>query len=83
MTPVDPPKKTIGRNTADRTSAMATSAIWIWPIDMMVASRGVSSGFSSSSRSTFSTTTIASSTSRPIASTRPNKVMVLIEKSSA
>ncbi len=83
MTPVEPPKNTIGRNTADRDSAIATSAIWIWLIDWMVASRGVSSGFSSSSRSTFSTTTMASSTSRPIASTSPNRVSVLIEKSSA
>ena len=44
MTPVEPPKKTIGRNTADSTSAMATSAIWICSIDAIVASRGVSSG---------------------------------------
>ena len=47
MTPVEPPKKTIGRNTADSTSAIATSAIWISPIDLIVASRGVRSGFSS------------------------------------
>ena len=33
-------------------------------------------------RSTFSTTTIASSTTIPIASTRPNNVNVLIEKPS-
>ena len=46
MTPVEPPKKTIGRNTADRTSAIATSAIWIWLIDMIVASLVVSSGCS-------------------------------------
>ena len=38
---------------------------------------------SSISRSTFSTTTIASSTTRPIASTSPNSVSVLIEKPSA
>ncbi len=44
MTPVDPPKKTIGRNTADSTRAMATSAIWIWPIEMIVASLVDSSG---------------------------------------
>ena len=40
MTPVEPPKKTIGRNTAESTSAMATSAIWICSIDATVASRG-------------------------------------------
>ena len=34
-------------------------------------------------RSTFSTTTIASSTTMPIASTRPNSVIRLIEKPSA
>ena len=34
-------------------------------------------------RSTFSTTTMASSTTIPIANTIPNKVMVLIEKPSA
>ena len=34
-------------------------------------------------RSTFSTTTIASSTTMPIASTRPNSVSVLSEKPSA
>ena len=46
MTPVDPPKKAIGRNTADRTIAMATSATWISFMDSIVASRGVISGFS-------------------------------------
>jgi hypothetical protein len=35
-------------------------------------------GFSSISRSTFSTTTIASSTSSPIASVSPNRVSVLM-----
>jgi len=48
-------------------------------IDSMVASRGDMPGFSAIRRSTFSTTTIASSTSRPMASTRPNMVSVLIE----
>ena len=80
MTPTDPPKSAIGTNTADSTSAMAISAVWISPIDWMVASRGDISGFSSSTRSTFSTTTIASSTSSPIDSTTPNSVSTLMEK---
>ena len=79
MTPVDPPKNTIGRKTAESTIAMPISAIWIWPIDSIVAWRGVISGFSCISRSTFSTTTIASSTSRPVARTKPKRIMVLIE----
>jgi hypothetical protein len=37
---------------------------------------------SSMLRSTFSTTTMASSTTMPIASTRPNRLSVLIEKPS-
>ena len=46
MTPVEPPKKTIGRNTADNTRAIATSAIWIWFMETIVASLTVSSGCS-------------------------------------
>ena len=80
MTPVEPPKKAIGRNTADSDMAIAISATWISRIDSMVASRGVIPGFSSSNRSTFSTTTIASSTSRPTASVSPNRVIVLMVK---
>ena len=82
MTPVEPPKNAIGTNTAESTSAMPISAPVIWSIDLRVASFG---GRPSSviTRSTFSTTTIASSTSRPIASTTPNMVSVLIEKPSA
>lgn len=78
MTPVDPPKKAMGTNTADSTMAMPTSAPWIWPMDFRVASRGDSPS-SDITRSTFSTTTMASSTSRPIASTTANMVSVLIE----
>ena len=78
MTPVDPPKKAIGRNTADSTRAIATSAPEISPIDFSVASRAGSPS-SRIMRSTFSTTTMASSTSRPIASTMANSVRVLIE----
>ena len=78
MTPVEPPKKAIGRNTADSTRAIATSAPEISPIDFSVASRAGSPS-SRIMRSTFSTTTMASSTSRPIASTMANSVRVLIE----
>ena len=59
---------------------MAISATWRSFIDWIVASRGVMPGFSSIRRSTFSTTTIASSTSSPIASASPNNVRVLMEK---
>src|ERR1043166_7446209 len=66
-----------GTNTADSTSAMAmmgplTSSIALW-----LASSGDKP--SSMCRSTFSTTTIASSTTIPIASTSPNSDSVLIE----
>src|SRR5215470_8516574 len=82
MTPVEPPKNAIGMNTEDSTSAMPTSAPVIWPIDFLVASFGDNPS-SCITRSTFSTTTIASSTSRPIASTSPNIVSTLIEKPNA
>ena len=82
MTPVEPPKKAIGRNTADSTSAIAISATCSSCIDWIVASRADMPGFSSINRSTFSTTTIASSTSRPIASVSPNRVSVLMLKPS-
>ncbi len=82
MTPVEPPKNAIGMNTAARTSAMPTSAPVIWPIDLRVASFGERPS-SLIRRSTFSTTTIASSTSRPMASTTPNIVSTLIEKPNA
>ena len=79
MTPVEPLRNAIGMNTAVSTVPMPTSAPVIWSIDLRVASSGES--FSSSiRRSTFSTTTIASSTSRPIASTTANMVSMLIEK---
>ncbi len=82
MTPVEPPKNAMGTNTAASTRPMPTSAPVIWSIDFFVASFGDSPS-SDISRSTFSTTTMASSTRRPIASTTPNIVSVLIEKPSA
>ena len=58
---------------------IATTAPVIWPIALRVASTGES--FSSDMmRSTFSMTTIASSTTMPIASTMPNSVSWLIVK---
>ncbi len=67
-----------GANTAHSTSAMATSA---QPTSSMVrraASRGARPA--AMLRSTFSTTTIASSTTMPIAKTRPNSDRLLSEK---
>src|SRR5258708_37622136 len=67
-------------NTAHSTSAIAM----IGPLTSCIARTVASWGESPDSmlRSQFSTTTIASSTTIPIASTRPNKVSVLIEKPS-
>ena len=78
MTPIDPPKNAIGTNTAARTNAIPTSAPVIWCMDLRVASFGERPSCAIT-RSTFSTTTMASSTSRPIESARPNIVSVLIE----
>ena len=78
MMPVDPPRKAIGTKTAASTRPMPTSAPVIWSIDLRVASSGDSPS-SLIRRSTFSTTTMASSTSRPIASTIANIVSMLIE----
>ena len=82
MTPTDPGKKAMGTKTAARTSAMPTSAPVIWVIDFRVAERGGSPS-SLMTRSTFSTTTMASSTRRPMASTMPNMVSVLMPKPNA
>ena len=71
----------VGMNTADSTRAMATTGPLTSFIALRVASRGDSP--SSRCRSTFSTTTIASSTTMPIASTRPNSERLLSEKPSA
>src|SRR5262249_44557400 len=75
--PGSPLMKASGTNTAISTSAMAmigpdTSRMAWW-----VASRGDKPA--SMLRSTFSTTTMASSTTMPIASTSPNKLSALME----
>ena len=79
MPPVDPGKNAIGMNTAISTSVMPMMAPRIWPIAFTVARRGLSPS-SAMMRSTFSTTTIASSTRMPIATTMPNSDSVLMEK---
>ncbi len=61
---------------------MPINAPVIWRIDLRAASFGDSCSWTIS-RSTFSTTTIASSTSSPIDSATPNIVSVLIEKPNA
>ncbi len=82
MLPTAPPKNAIGTNTDVSTTVIPTIAPLICFIAFTVASYGGS--FSSTiSRSTFSTTTIASSTRMPIASTIPNIVSTLIEKPAA
>jgi hypothetical protein len=72
--------KAVGMKTALSTRAMAM----IGPDTSFIASRVASSGEAPSSmcRSTFSTTTMASSTTMPMASTSPNSESVFSEKPS-
>ena len=77
-----PGRNAAGMNTDAITSTTATSEPPISFIDLIVASLGPRWN-SAMLRSTFSTTTIASSTTMPMASTRPNNVSRLIEKPSA
>ena len=69
--------KAVGINTAHSTKAIAI----IGPVTSVMATRVASSGDKPRSilRSTFSTTTMASSTTIPMASTKPNNDKVLIE----
>ena len=69
----------MGPNTADSTRPMPISALVIWSMDLAVASRGERPS-SLMMRSTFSTPTMASSTSRPMARTMANMVSMLMEK---
>ena len=73
--------KAVGTNTAISTSEMAITAVPTSSIVRCEACRGDSP--SAMLRSTFSTTTIASSTTMPIASTSPNSVSMLSEKPNA
>ena len=76
--PVIPLRKLTGTNTAASTIEVAIKAPVNSRIALWVASRGVS--FSSCiTRSTFSTTTIASSTTIPIARINPSKVSIFKE----
>ena len=75
-----PPTNAAGKNTAARTSAIATTGPETSSMALRVASRGESP--CSMCCSTASTTTIASSTTSPMARTRPNNDRVLIEKPS-
>ena len=77
--PDTPAMKAIGTNTENKTSVIARIGPVISAIAFLVASPGESCGFSSMTRSTFSTTTIASSTRMPIASTIANSEIVLAE----
>ncbi len=77
--PEMPGMKAIGTNTDSSTSVMAMIGAVICRIASLVASAGDRCGFSSITRSTFSTTTIASSTTMPIASTKASSETVLAE----
>ena len=78
MAPGMPPKKAMGRKTAESTAATPMRAPVIWLMDLRVASLASRPSWFMM-RSVFSTTTMASSTSRPMASTRPNMLRVLME----
>ena len=77
--PEMPGMKATGTKTDSNTSVMAMIGAVISAIALLVASAGESSGCSSMTRSTFSTTTIASSTTMPMASTTARSETVLIE----
>jgi len=75
--PEMPEMKAVGTNTAQSVRAMAINAVDTSVIVRCAASLG---GIPSAMfRSTFSTTTIASSTTMPTARTRPNSDRLLIE----
>ena len=78
-----PGMNAVGMNTESSTSVMAMIGAVTWPIAFSVAWAGVRSGSCSRMCSTASTTTMASSTTMPIASTRASSEMVLAEKPSA
>ncbi|KAG0846488.1 hypothetical protein G6F16_014273 [Rhizopus arrhizus] len=74
-----PGMNAIGTNTESSTSEIAMIGAVICVIAFLVASAGDSPGSSSMTRSTFSTTTMASSTTMPIASTIASSDTVLAE----
>ena len=77
--PLMPGMKATGTNTDSSTRVMAMIGAVISVIAFLVASATVSSGSSSMTRSTFSMTTMASSTTMPMASTRASSDTVLAE----
>ncbi len=77
--PEIPGMNATGTNTESRTSVMAMMGAVISRMACLVASAGDSAGFSSMTRSTFSTTTMASSTTMPIASTTASSDTELAE----
>ncbi len=70
-----------GRKTAESTRVIPTMAPDTCPMALTVAAPGESPS-SAMMRSTFSTTTMASSTRMPIARTMPNMVIMFTEKPS-
>ena len=74
-----PGRKAAGTKIAAMTRTVAITGLHTSPIALIVASLG-GRWSCTMLRSTFSTTTMASSTTMPIASTRPNRVSRLIEK---
>jgi hypothetical protein len=79
--PVVPGKKATGTNTATSTSDVAMTALVISAVAAVAALRESCSP-AEIWRSMFSITTIASSTTSPVANVMPNSVRVLIEKPS-
>ena len=75
-----PARKAVGMKTELSTSVMAMTGPVISSMALIVASRGGRP--LAIQRSMFSTTTMASSTTMPIASTSPNRVRLLSEKPS-
>ena len=75
--PLMPGMKATGTNTDSNTSVIARMGPVISSMAFLHASGTDNPGFSSMTRSTFSTTTMASSTTMPMASTRANRETVL------
>ena len=75
--PARPPMKDTGMNTAQSTSTMAITGAVTSLMALAVASLGGRCSVLMM-RSTFSSTTMASSTTIPMASTIPNRVRVLM-----
>ncbi len=76
--PVTPGKNEIGMNTAASVAVVASTAKNTWRVPRTAAARAPRP--SARWRVMFSTTTMASSTTRPVASTSASSVRMLIEK---